>query len=205
MSIALPGRRSRPAAKSGWVCRPRERPLSALPGIVEFVAAPAAILLGASFLTREVQIFGGRLGLRQGAVGSRLAGWDKGEGAGYKRRSDPSAFGHRTAREVMPYPGECQRLGGVRHCLRVSSYWIPAFAGMTYKWTPTCLLASRTRSRSNGLGINCVLLGYGHGYPYFRAHDRGHYRPEHHHHTRDARGESGLRRRPMGAAEGMPR
>jgi hypothetical protein len=204
MSIALPGGRSRPAAKSGWVCRTREQPLSALPAIVEFVAAPAAILLGASFLTREVQTFGGRLGLQQGAVGSRLAGWDKGEGAGDKRRSDPSACGHRAAREVMPYPGECQRLGGARrHCLRVSSYWIPAFAGMTYKWTPKCLLASRTRSRSNGLGINCVLLGYRHGYLYFRDHDRGYDRPEHH--TRDVGGESGLRRRPMGAAEGMPR
>jgi hypothetical protein len=76
-----------------------------LPAIVEFVTAPVTILLGASFLKREVQIFGG------------------------------------------------------------------------------------------------VLLGCGHAYPYFRADDRGHDRPEHHH-IREARGESGLRRRPMGEAEG---
>ena len=107
MSIALPVRRRCPAAKSGWVCRPKERPLSALPAIVEFVIALVTILLGASFLKREVQIFGG------------------------------------------------------------------------------------------------VLLGYGHGYPYFRAYDRGHDRPEHH--TRDASSESGLRRRPMGEAEGRQR
>lgn len=109
MSIALPVRRRRPAAKSGWVCRPKKRPLSVLPAIVEFVIAPVTILLGASFLKREVQIFGS------------------------------------------------------------------------------------------------VLLGYGHGYPYFGAHDRGHDRPEHHHHTRDARGESGLRLRPTGEAEGRQR
>jgi hypothetical protein len=205
MSIALPVRRRCPAAKSGWVCRPREWPLSVLPAIVEFVTAPVTILLGASFLKREVQIFGGRLGLPQGAVGSGLAGGDKGEGAGDTGRSDTSAFGHRVGREVIPNPGECQRLGGARHCLRVSSYWIRAFAGMTYKWTLTCLLAARTCSTSNGLRTNCVLLGYGHGYPYFRAHDRGHDRPEHHHHTRDARGESALRRRPIGEAEGRQR
>jgi hypothetical protein len=104
MSIALPVRRRRPAAKSGWVCRPKERPLSLLPAIVEFVTAPVTILLGASSLKREVQIFGG------------------------------------------------------------------------------------------------VLLNYGHGYPYFRAHDRGHDRPEHQ--TRDARGESGLKRQAMEEAVG---
>jgi hypothetical protein len=80
-----------------------------LPAIVEFVTAPVTILLGASFLKREVQIFGG------------------------------------------------------------------------------------------------VLLNYGHGYPYFRAHDRSHDRLEHQHHTRDARGESGLRRHPMEEAEGGQR
>jgi hypothetical protein len=109
MSIALLVRRRCPAAKSGWVCRPKERPLSVLPAVVEFVTAPVTILLGASFLKREVQIFGG------------------------------------------------------------------------------------------------VLLGYGHAYPYFRAHDRGHDSPEHQHQTRDARGESGFRRRPMGEAEGRQR
>lgn len=109
MSIALPVRRRRPAAKSGWVYRPREQQLSVLPAIVVFVTAPVTILLGALFLKREVQIFGG------------------------------------------------------------------------------------------------VLLGYGHGHPYFRAHDRGHDRPEHHHDSRDARGESGPRRRPMGEAEGRQR
>jgi hypothetical protein len=83
--------------------------MSALPAIVEFVTTPVTILLGASFLKSEVQIFGG------------------------------------------------------------------------------------------------VLLGYGHGYSYFRAHDRGHDRPEHHHHTRDARSESGLRRRPRGEADRMQR
>ena len=203
MSIALPVRRCRSAAKSGWVCRPRGRPLSALPAIVEFVAAPAAILLDASFLTREVQTFGGRLSLRQRAVGSRLAGWDKGEGAGDKRRSDPSAFGHRATREGIPNPGECQRLGGARHYCPQTSSWIPACEGMTCKRTLACPLAARTRSRSTGLGINLVLLGYGLGYPHFWEHDRGYDRPEHH--TGDVGGESGLRRRPMEEAEGMPR
>ena len=83
--------------------------MSALPAIVEFVTTPVTILLGASFLKSEVQIFGG------------------------------------------------------------------------------------------------VLLDYGHGYPYFRAHDRGHDRLEHHHLTRDAGSESGLRRHPMGEAEGRQR
>ena len=106
MSIALPVRGRCPAAKGGWVCPPKERPLSVLPGIVASVTAPVGILLGASFLEREVQTFGG------------------------------------------------------------------------------------------------VLLGYGHGYPYFRAHDRGHDRLEHHHLTRDASSESDLRRHPMGEAEG---
>jgi hypothetical protein len=55
MSIALPVRRRCPASKGCWVYRPRERPLSMLPAIVEFVTAPVAILLGASFSTRVVQ------------------------------------------------------------------------------------------------------------------------------------------------------
>jgi hypothetical protein len=80
--------------------------LSVLPGIVEFVTAPVTMLLGASFLKLEVQIFGG------------------------------------------------------------------------------------------------VLLDYEHGYPYFRAHDRSHDRLEHHHLTRVASSESGLKRHPMGEAEG---
>jgi hypothetical protein len=61
MSIALPLRRRCPAAKSGWVCLPKERQLSVLPAIVEFVTAPVTILLRASFLKREVQIFAGVL------------------------------------------------------------------------------------------------------------------------------------------------
>jgi hypothetical protein len=109
MSIALPVRRRCPAPENSWVCRPRERQSSVLPAIVEFVTAPVTILLGTSFLKREVQIFGG------------------------------------------------------------------------------------------------VLLGYGHGYPYFGAHDRGHDRPEHQHQTRDARSESGLKRHPMEEAEGRQR
>jgi cation:H+ antiporter len=40
---------------------------------LEFVAALVAILLGAAFFTNSVEIFGGRLGMRQGAVGSLLA------------------------------------------------------------------------------------------------------------------------------------
>ena len=109
MSIVLPGRSLYPAAKSGWVWRPVGRPLSVLPAIVEFVTDPVTILLGATFLKREVLIFGG------------------------------------------------------------------------------------------------ALLGYGHGYPDFRVDDRGHGRPERHHHTRDARGESGLRHHPMEEAEGEQR
>jgi hypothetical protein len=92
-----------------------------------------------------------------------------------------------------------------RHRLRVSSHWISASAAMKYECTPTCPLAARTRSSSNGLGTNRVLLGYGRGNPYFRAHDRGHDRPEHHHQTRDTRGESGLSSPPMGEAEGRQR
>jgi len=40
---------------------------------IEFVVALVAILLGAAFFTNAVEILGGRLGLRQGAVGSLLA------------------------------------------------------------------------------------------------------------------------------------
>lgn len=81
MSIALPACRCDPAAWGGRVRRSTERPLSAFSTIVEFTAAPVAILLSATFFTSEVQILGGRLGLRQGAVGSRLAGGDTEEGA----------------------------------------------------------------------------------------------------------------------------
>jgi hypothetical protein len=49
--------------------------------MIEFAAAPVAILFGATFFARAVQILGGRLGLRQGAVGSRLAGGDMEERA----------------------------------------------------------------------------------------------------------------------------
>jgi hypothetical protein len=60
MSIALPVRRRRPAAKSGWFCRAKERPLSALPAIVESVTAPVSILLGAPERhTRDVPGEGG--------------------------------------------------------------------------------------------------------------------------------------------------
>ena len=110
MSIAHPVRIGRPAPENSWVCRPKERPLSALPVIVEFVTAPVSIPLGASFFTRKALTFEGRLILQQGAVGRRLA--------------------------------------------------------------------DRTRSRSNGLGICVVLL---------------------------VTGESGLRRHPMGEAEGGQR
>jgi Ca2+/Na+ antiporter len=81
MSITLPGLRRRPAAWGGQVRRSTERPLSALPTVVEFVAAPVAILLGVTFFTSAVEILGRRLGLRQGAVGSRLAGGDTEGGA----------------------------------------------------------------------------------------------------------------------------
>ena len=40
---------------------------------LEFLAALVAILLGAAFFTNAVEILGGRLGMRQGAVGSLLA------------------------------------------------------------------------------------------------------------------------------------
>jgi cation:H+ antiporter len=40
---------------------------------LEFVAALVGILLGAAFFTNAVEILGGRLGMRQGAVGSLLA------------------------------------------------------------------------------------------------------------------------------------
>jgi cation:H+ antiporter len=40
---------------------------------VEFVVALVAILLGAAFFTNAVELLGGRLGMRQGAVGSLLA------------------------------------------------------------------------------------------------------------------------------------
>ena len=41
--------------------------------IIEFVVALVAIILGAAFFTNAVEILGGRLGMRQGAVGSLLA------------------------------------------------------------------------------------------------------------------------------------
>ena len=40
---------------------------------IEFVVALVAILLGSAFFTNPIEILGGRLGLRQGAVGSLLA------------------------------------------------------------------------------------------------------------------------------------
>jgi hypothetical protein len=58
VSIALPVRRHRHAAWGGWVCRSTEQPLSAFPTIVEFVAAPVAILFGATFFAGAVQILG---------------------------------------------------------------------------------------------------------------------------------------------------
>lgn len=45
----------------------------ALLTVIEFVVALIAILLGAAFFTNAIEILGGRLGLRQGAVGSLLA------------------------------------------------------------------------------------------------------------------------------------
>jgi cation:H+ antiporter len=41
--------------------------------VMEFVVALVAILLGAAFFTNAIEILGGRLGMRQGAVGSLLA------------------------------------------------------------------------------------------------------------------------------------
>ena len=40
---------------------------------IVFVVALVAIILGAAFFTNAIEILGGRLGLRQGAVGSLLA------------------------------------------------------------------------------------------------------------------------------------
>ncbi len=75
MSIALPVRGRRHAAWGDRVCRSTERSLSTFLTIVEFVAAPVAILVGAtSFTSVAEKPVGGRLGLRQGAVNSRLAG-----------------------------------------------------------------------------------------------------------------------------------
>ena len=41
--------------------------------VVEFVVALVAIIVGAAFFTNAIEILGGRLGMRQGAVGSLLA------------------------------------------------------------------------------------------------------------------------------------
>ena len=41
--------------------------------VIGFVAALVAIILGAAFFTNAIEILGGRLGMRQGAVGSLLA------------------------------------------------------------------------------------------------------------------------------------
>jgi cation:H+ antiporter len=41
--------------------------------VIEFIVALVAIILGAAFFTNAIEILGGRLGLRQGAVGSLLA------------------------------------------------------------------------------------------------------------------------------------
>jgi len=81
VSIALPVRGHHHAAWGGQVCRSTVQSLSTLSNVVEFVAAPVVILFGATFFAGTVQILGGRLGLRQGAVGSRLAGGDMEERA----------------------------------------------------------------------------------------------------------------------------
>ena len=85
-----------------------------------------------------------------------------------------------------------------RHRLRVFSHWISAFAGMTYKRTPTCPVAAQTRSI--GFGISLDPLGYRRGYLYFRGRDRDHDRPELH--ASDVSGERGFSSRPRGEAEG---
>ena len=41
--------------------------------VIEFVVALVAIIVGAAFFTNAIEILGGRLGMRQGAVGSLLA------------------------------------------------------------------------------------------------------------------------------------
>jgi cation:H+ antiporter len=41
--------------------------------VIEFVVALVAIILGAAFFTNAIEMLGGRLGMRQGAVGSLLA------------------------------------------------------------------------------------------------------------------------------------
>ena len=110
MSIALPVRRRRSAAWGSRVRRSTERPLSAFSTLVEFMAAPVAILLSATFFTSEVQILGGQLGLRQGAVGSRLAGGDTEEGVelprsqlcflGYGRQGHPGFWKHHQGHDL---------------------------------------------------------------------------------------------------------
>jgi hypothetical protein len=71
VSIAPPIR-SHPLVAWGAVCRSTKRPLSALLTIAQFMATPVAIRLGAPSFTSAVEgCLGGRLGLQQGAVGSR--------------------------------------------------------------------------------------------------------------------------------------
>jgi hypothetical protein len=71
VSIALPVLSHPPVAR-GAVCRSTRRPLSALPTIPEFMATPVAMRLGGPSFTSAVEkSLGGRLGLQQGAVGSR--------------------------------------------------------------------------------------------------------------------------------------
>ncbi len=76
-SIALPVHRHRHAAWGGRVCRSTEQPLSAFSTVVESVAAPVAILFGATFFARAVQILGDEWvsGREPLVVGSRKGIW----------------------------------------------------------------------------------------------------------------------------------
>jgi hypothetical protein len=161
MSIALPVRRRRPAAKSSWVCIPKERLLSMLPAIVEFVTTPVTSLLGVSFLEREVQIFGNH--------------WVSG-------RESSAADSRVGIREMAPEKRVGLILAPLGHRRARSQHErAPAQVDLestVFSWV-----------------MDTDTL-------YFSAHDRGNDRPEHHCHTREARGESGLRRRPIEEAEG---
>jgi hypothetical protein len=192
MSIALPVRRRRHAAWGGRVCRSTERLLSTFLTIVEYVAAPDAILLGATpFTSAAEKSFGGRLGLRQGAVGSRLAGrYTEGD-----VEMDVRAI---LAPLAADLPEKSTQFSWVMNkdtlaLQRFALVWMLRFGHRLLS-----KFGSGSRSRYPPLRPPPVRR-INHCEYRYREHDRSYDLPEHH--TRDVRNESGPGRHLMGEAK----
>ncbi len=192
MSIALPVRRRRHAAWGGRVCRSTERSLSTFLTIVEFVAAPVAILVGAtSFTSVAEKPVGGRLGLRQGAVNSRLAG-------GYTEGGVEIAVGAILAPLASALPQKSTLFSWImnKDILALQRFALVLMLRFGHGFSLS--LRSGSRSRYPPLQPPPARRINHREYRY-RQHNRSYALLEHH--TRDVRNESGPSRLPMGEAK----